>query len=113
MLYATFSIFSDQEAYSLSGPLRFKLECYSLDILVALYENEHVIDCTKGENKGRVLTNDFVVRCLEKAHTVKDVSARKTVTGKVTFNLWEGYSRSKCRLVSCTSPGVYICRAAC
>jgi len=84
---------------SLSGPLRFKVEGYSLDILVALYENGHVTDCTKGENKGRVLTNDFVVRCLEKACTVKDVSARKTVTGKVTFNLWEGYSRSKCGLV--------------
>eukprot|EP00253_Pinus_taeda_P017371 PITA_17371 len=84
---------------SLSGPLRFKVEGYSLDILVALYENGLVTDCTKGENKGRVLTNDFVVRCLEKACTVKDVSARKTVTGKVTFNLWEGYSRSKCGLV--------------
>lgn len=84
---------------SVSGPLRFKVEGYSLDILVALYENGLVTDCTKGENKGRVLTNDFVVRCLEKACTVKDVSARKTVTGKVTFNLWEGYSRSKCGLV--------------
>jgi len=84
---------------SLSGPLRFKVEGYSLDILVALYENGLVTDCTKGENKGRLLTNDFVVRCLEKACTLKDVSARKTVTGKVTFNLWEGYSRSKCGLV--------------
>lgn len=84
---------------SVSGPLRFKVEGYSLDILVALYENGLVTDCTKGENKGRVLTSDFVVRCLEKACTVKDVSARKTVTGKVTFNLWEGYSRSKCGLV--------------
>eukprot|EP00253_Pinus_taeda_P035491 PITA_35491 len=61
---------------SLSGPLRFKVEGYSLDILVALYENGLVTDFTKGENKGRVLTNDFVVRCLEKACTVKDVSAR-------------------------------------
>jgi len=84
---------------SLSGPLRFKVEGCSLDILVALYENGHVTDCTKGENRGRVLTNDFVVRCLEKACTVKDVSARKTVTGKVTLNLWEGFSRSKCGLV--------------
>lgn len=84
---------------SLSGPLKFKVEGYSLDILVALYENGHVTDCTKGENRGRVLTNDFVVRCLEKACTVKDVSGRKTVTGKVTFNLWEGYNRSKCGLV--------------
>ncbi|XP_057850002.1 uncharacterized protein LOC131060689 [Cryptomeria japonica] len=84
---------------SLSGPLRFKVDGYSLDVLVALYENDHVTDCTKGENKGRVLTNDFVVKGLEKACTVRDISARKTVTGKVTFNLWEGFSRNKCGLV--------------
>uniref|UniRef100_A0A0C9RL34 TSA: Wollemia nobilis Ref_Wollemi_Transcript_12848_1539 transcribed RNA sequence n=1 Tax=Wollemia nobilis TaxID=56998 RepID=A0A0C9RL34_9CONI len=84
---------------SLSGPLRFKVDGYTLDVFVALYENDHVTDCTKGQNKGRVLTNDFVVKGLEKACSVKDISARKTVTGKVTFNLWEGFSRSKCGLV--------------
>ncbi|KAH9323847.1 hypothetical protein KI387_018486 [Taxus chinensis] len=84
---------------SLSGPLKFKVDGYTLDVFVALYENGHVTDCVKGENKGRVLTNDFVVKGLEKACTVRDISARKTVTGKVTFNLWEGFSRNKCGLV--------------
>eukprot|EP00252_Welwitschia_mirabilis_P022338 TRINITY_DN6013_c0_g1_i1.p1 TRINITY_DN6013_c0_g1~~TRINITY_DN6013_c0_g1_i1.p1 ORF type:complete len:279 (-),score=32.53 TRINITY_DN6013_c0_g1_i1:86-922(-) len=84
---------------SLSGQLRFKVNDYDLDILVALHESGQVTECTKGENNGCVLQNDFIVRGLEKVCTVKNISARKTVSGKVVFNIWEGFSISKCGLV--------------
>lgn len=57
------------------------------NILVALYENGLVTDCPRGENKGRVLSNDYVVRKLEKLCTVKDITAKKTVSGTVNFTL--------------------------
>lgn len=66
------------------------------NVMVALYENGLLTDCLKGENKGRVLSNDFVVRKLEKLCTVKDISAKKTVSGTVNFPLWEGFKSSKC-----------------
>lgn len=46
----------------LSGSLRFKVEGCSIYIFAALYENEHVTYCAKGESKGCVLTNNFVRR---------------------------------------------------
>jgi len=64
--------------------------------MVALYESGLVTDCPRGENKGRVLSNDYVVRKLEKLCTVKDISAKKTVSGTVNFALWEGFNSSKC-----------------
>ncbi|KDP38951.1 hypothetical protein JCGZ_00708 [Jatropha curcas] len=84
---------------SLSGALRSKVDSNGANIMVALYENGLVTDCPKGENKGRVLSNDYVVRRLEKMSTVKDISAKKTISGTVTFSLWEGFNNSKCGIV--------------
>ncbi|KAL6959222.1 hypothetical protein U1Q18_041833 [Sarracenia purpurea var. burkii] len=81
---------------SLSGALRTKVDGQGANVMVALYENGLVTDCTNGENKGRVLPNDFVVRRLEKLCSLKDTSAKKTVTGTVSFSLWEGFTGGKC-----------------
>uniref|UniRef100_A0A5B7BTH2 Uncharacterized protein n=1 Tax=Davidia involucrata TaxID=16924 RepID=A0A5B7BTH2_DAVIN len=81
---------------SLTGALRTKVDSSGANVMVALYENGLVTDCPKGENKGRVLSNDFVVRKLEKLCSVKDISAKKTITGTLNFSLWEGFNSSKC-----------------
>ncbi|KAJ4823241.1 hypothetical protein Tsubulata_034470 [Turnera subulata] len=81
---------------TLSGALRTKIDKDGADVMVALYESGLVTDCPAGENKGRVLSNDYVVRKLEKLCTVKDISAKKTVSGTVNFSLWEGFNSSKC-----------------
>ncbi|KAK2984726.1 hypothetical protein RJ640_004551 [Escallonia rubra] len=81
---------------SLTGALRTKVDSNGVDIMVALCENGLVTDCPKGVNKGRVLANDFVVRRLGKLCSVKDISAKKTITGTVNFPLWEGFTSSKC-----------------
>ncbi|XP_059662591.1 uncharacterized protein LOC132308512 [Cornus florida] len=81
---------------SLTGALRTKVDNQGANVMVALYENGLVTDCPKGENKGKVLANDFVVRKLEKLCSVKDISAKKTVNGTVNFPLWENFNNSKC-----------------
>ncbi|KAH6555141.1 hypothetical protein KP509_33G012400 [Ceratopteris richardii] len=67
----------------------------NLDVMVALFENGQVTDCTKGENRGRVLTNDFIVRNLEKVCTIQSGQSKK-VQGQATIKLWDGYAKSKC-----------------
>lgn len=84
---------------SLTGSLRSKVDSYGANVMVALYENGLITDCPKGENQGRVLSSDFVVRRLEKLSTVKDVNAKKTISGTLNFPLWEGFNPSKCGLV--------------
>eukprot|EP00249_Psilotum_nudum_P003026 c16348_g1_i1 orf=413-1345(+) len=84
---------------SLSANLKFRVDGCSLDMMVAIFESGHVTDCSKGENRGRVLTNDFVVRCLEKACTLRDWSTKKSVKGEAKLGLWEGYSKAKCGMV--------------
>lgn len=69
------------------------------DVMVALYENGLVSDCPRGENKGRVLSNDYVVIKLEKLCTVKDFPAKKTVSGTVSFSLSDAFNSSRCGLV--------------
>ncbi|KAF9588327.1 hypothetical protein IFM89_008757 [Coptis chinensis] len=81
---------------SINGALRTKVDSHGADVMVALYENGLVTNCPKGENKGRVLSNDFVVRKFEKLCVVKDISAKKTISGTVNFSLWEGFNSSKC-----------------
>lgn len=81
---------------SLTGALRSKVDSQGANVMVALYENSLVTDCTNGENKGRVLPNDFVVRKFQKLCSVKDISAKKTVTGTVNFSVWERFNGSKC-----------------
>ncbi|KAK1284658.1 hypothetical protein QJS10_CPB21g00743 [Acorus calamus] len=84
---------------SLKGPIGTKVDAGGADLMVALYENGLLTDCLRGENRGKVLSNDFVVRKLEKLCTVKDMSAKKTVSGTVTFSLWEGFNSTKCGMV--------------
>ncbi|KAF8023982.1 hypothetical protein BT93_F1244 [Corymbia citriodora subsp. variegata] len=81
---------------NLSGALRSKVDSQGVNVMVALYESGLVTDIPKGENKGRVLSSDFVVRRLEKLCAVKDVSAKKTVSGTVSLPLWRGFNSSKC-----------------
>ncbi|KAK6132841.1 hypothetical protein DH2020_033440 [Rehmannia glutinosa] len=81
---------------SLTGALRTKVDHAGADVMVALYECGLVTDCPGGANKGRVLANDYVVRRLEKLCSVKDASAKKTITGTVNFSLWEGFNAAKC-----------------
>ncbi|KAK6946778.1 Protein of unknown function DUF1223 [Dillenia turbinata] len=96
-LQATFNRSSpDTLQVSLTGALRSKVDSQGANVMVALYENGLVTDCPSGENKGKVLANDFVVRKLEKLCAVKDITAKKTVNGTVNFSLWESFNSSKC-----------------
>lgn len=67
--------------------------------MVALYESGLLTDCQNGENKGRMLVNDFVVRKLAKLCTINNNPPKKTLTGIVDFGLWEGFNSSKCGIV--------------
>ena len=73
-----------------------KVDSTGIDIMVALYENGLVTDCPRGENSGRVLANDYVVRKLEKLCTVKDLAAKKTVSETAHFTVWDGFNSAKC-----------------
>ncbi|WOL15075.1 hypothetical protein Cni_G23856 [Canna indica] len=84
---------------SFTGALRTKVERSGADVMVALYESGLVTDCNKGENKGRVLSNDYVVRRLEKLVSVKDISAKKNLSGSVQFTLWEGFHGASCGIL--------------
>ena len=86
----------DSLQVSLTGALKNKVDNNGLNVMVALYENGLVTDCPRGENKGRVLSNDYVVRKLEKLCTENNISVKKTVTGTVNFPLWGGFNSSKC-----------------
>ncbi|XP_017618952.1 uncharacterized protein LOC108463535 [Gossypium arboreum] len=83
---------------TITGALRFKVEDNGVHVMVALYENGLVNDCSAGENKGKVLSNDFVVRKLEKLCNVEDTSAKKTISGTVTFSLWDNFNHNKCAI---------------
>ncbi|XP_073313701.1 uncharacterized protein [Primulina huaijiensis] len=87
---------SDSLLVSLTGSLRTKADDQGVNAMVALYECSLVTDCPNGPNKGRVLANDYVVRKLEKVCSVKDIAAKKTISGTVNFPLWEGFSAAKC-----------------
>eukprot|EP00250_Pteridium_aquilinum_P028046 c36506_g1_i1 orf=245-1111(+) len=83
---------SDLEV-SLSVSPKLKVEG-NLDAMVAIYENGQVTDCAKGENRGQVLTNDFIVRSLETACTLQN--GKKTAKGQVHIKLWDTYSKANC-----------------
>lgn len=76
-----------------------KVDGDGLDIMVVLYEMGLVIDCERGENEGRMLLNDYVVRKMEKMCIVKDVIVKKLVLGIVYFMFWDGFNSSKCGVV--------------
>ncbi|MCO5569342.1 hypothetical protein L7F22_023054 [Adiantum nelumboides] len=79
---------------SLSISTKLKVEG-NLDVMVAMFENGQVTDCAKGENRGRVLTNDFVVRSLGKACTLQNGQTKKA-QGQASIKLWDTYSKAKC-----------------
>ncbi|HXI13385.1 MAG TPA: DUF1223 domain-containing protein [Thermoanaerobaculia bacterium] len=56
----------------------------ALDLMVALFENSVITDVRKGENSGRKLRNDFVVRKLTKVSSLAPGSSNN---GSTTFNL--------------------------
>ncbi|GAB2230698.1 hypothetical protein Droror1_Dr00014981 [Drosera rotundifolia] len=89
----------DSLQVSLTGASKSKIDNQGVNIMVALYESGLVTDCLKGENKGRVLSNDYVVRRLEKMCFVKDISARKAISGTINFSLWEGFNLAKSGIV--------------
>ncbi|XP_039072027.1 uncharacterized protein LOC120219264 [Hibiscus syriacus] len=89
---------SESLQVTLTGALRSKVDNNGVNVMVALYENGLVNDCPAGENRGKVLSNDFVVRKLEKLCTVKDISTKKTVSGTATFTLWDGFNSDRCAL---------------
>lgn len=86
---------------SFTGTLRSRVEGPGgASVLVALYESGLVTDCGRGENKGKSLLNDHVVRRLEKVAAVREgASPKKTVSGTVQFPLWDGFRATKCGLV--------------
>lgn len=99
-MQATFSKPSpDKLQVALSGPLRSRVDAAGVDVMVAVYQSGLVTDVDNGENKGRILSNDYVVRHLEKLATVKGVPAKKTISGTVNFTLWEGFNAVKCGIV--------------
>jgi hypothetical protein len=83
---------------TLSVSSRVKVEG-NVDAMVAMFENGQVTDCSKGENRGRVLTNDHIVRALEKVCTFQSPTTKKPARGQACIKLWEGYTKSKCGMV--------------
>ncbi|PHT89365.1 hypothetical protein T459_04478 [Capsicum annuum] len=82
---------------SLLGSLRSKVGNNDANIMITLYECGLVTDITTGENKGKMLVLRMtVVRKLEKLCSVKDITPKKTISGTVTFSLWDGFNSSKC-----------------
>lgn len=86
----------DSLQVSITGALRSKVDQEGANVMVALYESGLITNCPNGANKDRVLVNDYVVRRLEKLCSVKEISAKKTVSGTVNFSLWEGFNAAKC-----------------
>ncbi|KAE8706535.1 Light-harvesting chlorophyll B-binding protein 3 [Hibiscus syriacus] len=70
---------------TLTGSLRSKIDNSGVNVMVASSENGLVNDCSAGENKGKVLSNDFVVRKLEELCNGENIEAKKRISGTVTF----------------------------
>ncbi|KAJ9568036.1 hypothetical protein OSB04_004002 [Centaurea solstitialis] len=83
---------------SLTGSLRAKVDSKGADIMVSLFDSGLITECRKGPNQGRILANDFVVRRLQKLCSVKDLSEKKTVTATLHFNLWPGFTATRCAM---------------
>ncbi|CAN6199434.1 unnamed protein product [Urochloa humidicola] len=86
---------------SFTGTLRNRVEgAGGASVVAALYESGLVTDCGRGENKGKSLLNDHVVRRMEKVAAVREgASAKKAVSGTVQFPLWDGFRAAKCGVV--------------
>ncbi|CAL5083491.1 unnamed protein product [Urochloa decumbens] len=86
---------------SFTGSLRSRVDGGGgASVVAALYESGLVTDCGRGENKGKSLLNDHVVRRMEKVAAVREgASAKKAVSGTVQFPLWDGFRATKCGVV--------------
>ena len=67
--------------------------------MVALYQSGLVTNCRNGDNKDRIIANDFVVRKLGKLCSGEKLPPKKTITGTLDFAIWEGFSSDKCGIV--------------
>lgn len=66
------------------------VEARKLDLRVALFENGLVTDVKGGENRGRTVANDFVVRRLETALSIEPAKGARSA-GQVRFKLDRGW----------------------
>ncbi|KAL8141324.1 hypothetical protein V2J09_007345 [Rumex salicifolius] len=80
---------------TLKGSLRSQVDDMGVNVMVALHESGLMTSCPSGENKDRILSNDFVVRRLERLCFVEDASPKKTLSGTISFTLWERFSANK------------------
>ncbi|KAD3066879.1 hypothetical protein R6Q59_018932 [Mikania micrantha] len=83
---------------SLKGSLRAKMDG-GADVMVAVYESGLVTECKNGDNKGRVIANDFVVKKLSKIWSFNNVPHKKTLARTIDFDLWDGFNSAKCGIV--------------
>jgi hypothetical protein len=82
-------------AVSVAARLLAPIDARRLELLVALYESGLMTSVARGENRGRTLRDDFVVRRLERVSTLRpEAGARverdvqlKPVRGSVRANL--------------------------
>ncbi|KAH6795731.1 hypothetical protein C2S51_036717 [Perilla frutescens var. frutescens] len=94
---------------TVTGGLRAKVGDEGANVMVALYESGLVTNCSGGVNNDRVLANDYVVRRLEKLCSLKNVSSRKSLSGTLSFSLWEGFNAAKCGVaVFLQNPSLHI-----
>eukprot|EP00246_Nothoceros_aenigmaticus_P002409 TRINITY_DN13288_c0_g1_i1.p2 TRINITY_DN13288_c0_g1~~TRINITY_DN13288_c0_g1_i1.p2 ORF type:complete len:287 (-),score=51.40 TRINITY_DN13288_c0_g1_i1:1778-2638(-) len=88
---------SSQSSLRVSGTLtsRPKIDEHRVDVMLALYEDNLVTMCNKGENTGRTLTNDSVVRALVRLHTLENAAAKKSKHFEADVPVWETFNRSR------------------
>ncbi|HSL83543.1 MAG TPA: DUF1223 domain-containing protein [Thermoanaerobaculia bacterium] len=76
-----------------------QVKAKSLELLVALYQKDLTTSVGKGENEGRRLENDYVVRHLERAGKLP-AQPGATAEAAVTFALEPGWDRSDLGVVA-------------
>jgi hypothetical protein len=75
------------------------LEADRLDAVVVLYESGVATDVKRGENSGRRLENDFIVRRLDRAFTFEPRAGAKR-EGRVSFDLDPTWNAANVRAVA-------------
>ncbi|MCD7462881.1 hypothetical protein HAX54_049574 [Datura stramonium] len=93
----SFRWFAESLQVSLLGSLRSKVDNDGANVMIALYESGLVTDIATGENSGKMLGElTMLLGRLEKLCSVKDITAKKTISGTVNFSLWDGFNSNKC-----------------
>jgi len=70
-----------------------------LNVLLALFENELITKVPRGENSGRTLRNDYVVRFINTVGSFKQTMASSKATGSVKIRLAKDWELKNCGLV--------------